>query len=136
MHWHLSLVSLALVSFPTAGASQAKSDRPNVIFLMIDQVRTDALGAYGGGKNASTPHIDRLAREGVVFTNAISSTPLCTPYRGMLMTGHTYVKWLAGKEELYDNVDDRYQMKNLVADPKHLATLKHLRQRMAARPIA
>jgi arylsulfatase A-like enzyme len=70
-----------------ASTSTPPPGRPNVIFLLIDQVRADALGAYGGGKNVTTPHMDRLAREGVLFTNAISSTPLCTPYRGMFMTG-------------------------------------------------
>ena len=40
-----------------------------------------------GGRNITTPNIDRLASEGVVFTNSVSTCPLCTPYRGMLQTG-------------------------------------------------
>ena len=62
-------------------------DRPNVLFVFYDQYRTDVIGAYGGGDNITTPHIDRLALEGALFTNGLSTTPVCTPYRGMLMTG-------------------------------------------------
>ncbi len=45
------------------------------------------MGCYGGGQNAPTPNLDRLAGEGVRFTNALSTYPLCTPYRGMMQTG-------------------------------------------------
>ena len=65
----------------------AEPDRPNVLFVFYDQYRPDIIGAYGGGKNITTPNLDRLAQEGVLFTNALSTTPVCTPYRGMLMTG-------------------------------------------------
>jgi arylsulfatase A-like enzyme len=83
----LSLWSTLALLVSCAGAPVKPAERPNVIFLLIDQVRADAIGAYGGAKNISTPNIDRLAKQGVVFTNAISAAPLCTPYRGMLMTG-------------------------------------------------
>jgi arylsulfatase A-like enzyme len=82
----LLLSTIALVASCT-GVPAEPIEPPNVIFLLIDQVRADAIGAYGGAKNVATPHIDRLAKEGVMFTNAISTAPLCTPYRGMLMTG-------------------------------------------------
>jgi len=65
----------------------ADVERPNVLFVFYDQYRPDIIGAYGGGKNITTPNLDRLAREGMLFTNALSTTPVCTPYRGMLMTG-------------------------------------------------
>ena len=60
--------------------------RTNILFVFIDQLRADVCGVYGG-RDISTPHIDRLAREGATFSNAISSCPLCTPYRGMVQTG-------------------------------------------------
>jgi arylsulfatase A-like enzyme len=56
------------------------------VFLYADQLRPDMLGPYGGSLIA-TPRIDALAREGLTFDNALSTCPLCTPYRGMLMTG-------------------------------------------------
>ena len=60
--------------------------RPNIVYFFPDQVRVNELG-YNGGQNIATPNIDRFAKQGVVFTNAISSCPLCTPYRAMLQTG-------------------------------------------------
>jgi arylsulfatase A-like enzyme len=60
--------------------------RPNVLFVFPDQLRANMCSVYGG-RNIVTPNIDRLASEGVVFTNSVSTCPLCTPYRGMLQTG-------------------------------------------------
>ncbi len=67
--------------------SGTEEKRPNVLFVFYDQLRADVLGAYGGGENITTPNMDRLAREGMLFTNGLSTTPICTPYRGMLVTG-------------------------------------------------
>lgn len=60
--------------------------KPNILFLFVDQLRADVCGVYGG-RNIQTPHIDRLAGQGATFINAVSSCPLCTPYRGMVQTG-------------------------------------------------
>lgn len=74
----------------TAGAMAADkpkaTQQPNIIFYFADQFRADCMGTYGG-RNITTPHLDRLAREGTTYNQAISSCPVCTPYRGMLMTG-------------------------------------------------
>ena len=87
----LVLIVLLLVTSacekPSSIESEGEKKRPNVLFVFYDQLRADVLGAYGGGKNITTPHMDRLAQEGVLYTNALSTTPVCTPYRGMLMTG-------------------------------------------------
>ena len=61
-------------------------DRPNVLFLLADQLRAASLPVYGETQIA-TPNIDRLAAEGTTFTNALATCPLCTPYRAMLLTG-------------------------------------------------
>lgn len=58
----------------------------NVIWFFGDQHRGQALG-FLGDPNVHTPHIDRLATEGVVFSAAYSGSPLCSPARGSLMTG-------------------------------------------------
>ena len=63
-----------------------RGKRPNVLFIFFDQMRADACGVYGG-RDIQTPYIDRLAGQGARFTNALSTCPLCTPYRGMVMTG-------------------------------------------------
>lgn len=61
------------------------SDRPNIIWIFGDQHRAQALGC-AGDPNLATPHIDRLATEGLMVTGAVSGTPLCCPYRGSLLT--------------------------------------------------
>jgi arylsulfatase A-like enzyme len=61
-------------------------DRPNIVVILTDQLRRAALGCYGD-PNISTPHLDRLSREGVTFTNACSTYPICVPFRFTFMTG-------------------------------------------------
>ena len=60
--------------------------RPNILFLMTDEQRTDSLGCYGSPW-AVSPNLDALAREGVVFRNALTPSPLCTPARCSLLSG-------------------------------------------------
>ncbi len=60
--------------------------RPNVVWIIADQHRAQALG-WNGDANLSTPAIDNLARSGVVFSNAVAGTPWCTPFRSALLTG-------------------------------------------------
>ena len=60
--------------------------RPNIVFLIADDMRHDDMSCVGHpfGK---TPHLDRLAREGAIFTNARCTTPLCSPSRASYLTG-------------------------------------------------
>lgn len=60
--------------------------RPNVIWVIADQLRGQALG-YAGDPNVSTPHLDRLAAEGHTFTAAVAGAPLCSPARASMLTG-------------------------------------------------
>ncbi len=62
------------------------ADRPNVLYVFGDQWRAQAFG-YAGDPNVHTPGIDAFAHESVNFTQAVSGCPVCTPYRGSLMTG-------------------------------------------------
>ncbi|MFP4029480.1 MAG: sulfatase [Candidatus Brocadiia bacterium] len=59
---------------------------PNVIVVLCDQLRRDALSIYGD-PNIETPNLDRMAGEGVRFDNACSTYPVCVPFRFTLMTG-------------------------------------------------
>jgi arylsulfatase len=61
------------------------SDRPNILFLMADQFRADALGCVGGWTR--TPNLDRLAEMGVRFTNCVTNSPICIPARVSLASG-------------------------------------------------
>ncbi|MBL9139712.1 MAG: sulfatase [Verrucomicrobiales bacterium] len=62
------------------------ASRPNVLFILCDDLRPDALGAYGS-KQVRTPHIDALAKDGVRFANAFCTTSLCSPSRASILTG-------------------------------------------------
>ena len=59
---------------------------PNVVVLFPDQLRALSLPLFGE-QQISTPHIDRLASEGMLLENAVSNCPVCTPARAMLVTG-------------------------------------------------
>lgn len=76
-------------SLPAAAAlapALAKTRRPNVLFVMPDQLRAQSVGCYGNAE-ASTPQIDALARNGLRFENTLANTPVCCPARAILMTG-------------------------------------------------
>lgn len=60
--------------------------RPNILILMADQLAAGALPAYGN-QAAKAPHLDRLARDGVVFENAYCNIPLCAPSRMAFLSG-------------------------------------------------
>jgi len=60
--------------------------RPNIIFILVDDLRFDELGC-AGHPFIQSPHADRLAREGVSFSNAFATTPLCSPSRACFLTG-------------------------------------------------
>tara|TARA_R110002033_G_scaffold44180_1_gene86735 strand:- start:3992 stop:5446 length:1455 start_codon:yes stop_codon:yes gene_type:complete len=59
---------------------------PNLVIVLSDQHSYDMLGAYGN-KQIITPNLDKLASEGILLNNAFSNQPVCTPFRGMLMSG-------------------------------------------------
>ncbi len=60
--------------------------KPNVIFILADDLGWAELGCYGNTFN-ETPNLDKLARQGMRFTDAYASAPVCSPYRAALMTG-------------------------------------------------
>jgi arylsulfatase A-like enzyme len=77
----LAVPMLALLAAPAAAA-----DRPNVLYIMSDDHAAHAIGAYGSKINA-TPHIDRIGRDGMRFTNCFVTNSICTPSRAAILTG-------------------------------------------------
>ena len=65
---------------------QPEQEKPNLLFIFPDQLRNAAIG-INNQDPVITPNLDALVNEGMLISNAISSFPLCSPYRGMLMTG-------------------------------------------------
>ena len=60
--------------------------KPNIVFIFTDQQRADTMG-YAGDPVAITPHTDRLAAEGVVFSRCCTSSPVCMTARASMMSG-------------------------------------------------
>ena len=68
--------------------------KPNILFIMTDQYRADALGCAGSA--VKTPALDSIAAEGIRFSECYTSSPLCVPARISMMTGlypHTTGVW-------------------------------------------
>ncbi len=79
------LASFLLASFAQAAPEDSNNAKPNILLIMADDVGIEGLGCYGGA-SYKTPHLDRMAAEGIRFTRAYSQ-PLCTPTRVQIMTG-------------------------------------------------
>ena len=75
----------------------ATTRKPNILFVMADQMAAQFLAPYGH-KQVQTPNLSRLAREGVVFENCYSTSPLCAPARATIMNG-----LLPSRTGVYDN---------------------------------
>src|SRR5882672_1622407 len=83
MNYRILVVFLAVLF---AGDLNAQGRRPNIIFIISDDHAYQAISAYGS-KLAKTPNIDRIAREGAVFTRALVTNSICGPSRATLLTG-------------------------------------------------
>ena len=64
----------------------AKSDRPNILYIMSDDHAAHAISAYGSRIN-ETPNIDRIANEGMRLDNCFCTNSICTPSRATILTG-------------------------------------------------
>jgi len=88
------LAMAALITQPLSAA-----DRPNIVFVLADDLGYGDLGCYGQ-KLIQTPHLDRMAAEGLRFTDFYAGATVCAPSRSVLMTGqhmgHTHVRGNAG----------------------------------------
>ena len=77
------LLALGEVNMPT---DESVVKKPNVLFIMCDQLRADAIAALGN-PHTYTPNFDRLVRRGISFTHAYSTCPVCVPARYTIRTG-------------------------------------------------
>lgn len=68
-------------------AASAQDTRPNIVIFATDDLRFDAIGAYGSPFEGITPNLDRLAADGVRFDRSYATTPLCSPWRASFLTG-------------------------------------------------
>src|SRR5438045_3465042 len=85
-------LGVSLVSLAISPAADSAPARPNVLFILCDDLRWDCLGC-AGHPYLKTPNVDRLAAEGVRFSNAFCTTSLCSPSRASILSGlyaHTH----------------------------------------------
>lgn len=83
----LSIVLFCLPLFPVVGnVNSSRADTPNVVFIYIDDLGYSDVG-FLGARHYRTPHIDQLASEGMIFSNAYAAAPNCAPSRACLMSG-------------------------------------------------
>jgi iduronate 2-sulfatase len=86
MKYSYLFLMLMLMLVQCAEKKEQKAGPPNVLFIAVDDLN-DWLGCMNGHPNAKTPNMDKLAAQGVLFTNAHCQAPLCGPSRASLMTG-------------------------------------------------
>ena len=98
------------LGLPLAAAAR----RPNIVFILVDDLRWDEFGAPGH-PFALSPNADRLAREGVNFRNAFATTPLCSPSRASFLTGK-----YPHRHGIIDNTDRSEASHRLVTWPRLL----------------
>lgn len=80
------MLSLVILTNCKQKPDPQPSSPPNLLFVISDQFRPQAM-EFMNQDPVITPNLDKLTSQGRVFTNAVSNQPLCSPYRGMLMTG-------------------------------------------------
>lgn len=103
------LMILAVIG--SGQSSQQQQRRPNIIFILVDDLRWDELG-IAGHPFLKTPHIDRIGKEGAFFRNAFMTTPLCSPSRASFLTGK-----YAHTHGITDNVDRSVASHKLITFP-------------------
>lgn len=108
----LACVPLALL--PACVRAAAAPARPNLVVILLDDLRWDDLGCMGH-PFVKTPHIDRIAREGALCRHAFATTPLCSPSRASLLTGQ-----YAHTHGIRDNTDQSARSHQLVTFPRLL----------------
>ena len=97
----------ALLNAGTFLGSRRKTKRPNIVFVMADQLRYQACG-YAGDEKAKTPYIDELATLGANAFNCVVSMPVCCAYRATLLTGKYVSSTGMVINELRMNTDHRF----------------------------
>ncbi|WP_298551301.1 sulfatase [uncultured Algibacter sp.] len=82
----LSIIGLSFLACNKNKSTEIKEEKPNIIFILTDDQRWDALG-YAGNELAHTPEMDKLAKSGVFFKNTIATTPICAASRASIFSG-------------------------------------------------
>ncbi len=88
------LLAVSSAVFPACSSeppAQPETAKPNILFILVDDLGWADVGSFGS-KLYETPNIDRLASQGMKFTNAYAACPVCSPTRASIMTGRYPVR--------------------------------------------
>lgn len=85
-HWRRVAGLLCLLAVVSAAGAAPAADRPNFLFILADDLGWGDLGCYGH-RELKTPHLDRLAQQGTLFTRFYVAAPVCSPSRAAFLTG-------------------------------------------------
>ena len=113
-----SIIILTILVFLGSCSEKEKIiDKPNFIFILADDLGYGELGIFGQNL-IETPHIDQLAKEGMILTDHYTGSPVCAPARAVLMTGlHTGHNPVRGNDEWRER-GDVWSFKAMFEDPK------------------
>jgi len=98
----IGLCAVGLIALAGGAAWGADEPPPNIVFILADDLGWQDVG-FAGNKQIATPHLDRLAREGVVFSQAYASAPNCAPTRACLLSGQ-----VTPRHRVFTVVDSRH----------------------------
>lgn len=101
----ISFLALSVLLIQASARAQTNQTRPNIIFILTDDMGYGDISCYNG--KYKTPNVDRMAAEGIRFTNYYSASPVCSPSRTGFLTGMAPSKW---------------NITNYLSDKKHNAT--------------
>ena len=131
-HIYLPLAAILLMS-PVSRVRGEDVPRPNVLMIIVDDMN-DWVGCLGGHPDVKTPNIDRLARRGLLFTNAHCAAPVCNPSRVATFTGRG-----PSTTGIYDNALVWHEaMPGIASIPQHFKAerILHGRRRKGLSPHA
>ena len=98
----VAVLFFSTLIFSCTSQKKETSQTPNIIYIMSDDHAYQAISAYGYGIN-ETPNIDRLAKEGAIFTRACVTNSLCAPSRAVLLTGkHSFINGKVDNVQAFD----------------------------------
>ena len=132
----LLLCTTLLAAFSTQVFAQKKNSKPNIIFILCDDMGYGDLGCYGQ-KNIQTPHLDQMAQEGMRFTQAYAGSPVSAPSRASLMTGqhsgHCHVRgnkeYWGGSDKVTIGKHQEYRVAGQEPyDPRHIILPEIMKQ--------
>lgn len=107
-----------------AVAARGKKQSPNIIFVLSDTHRYNAMSFTSEFVDIKTPNMDRMRREGVNFSNCFSTYPLCSPYRAMMQTGKW--AWQTGHIDNHMDLQFRMDQSGNMAERQRNATLGYM----------